>query len=298
MRNHILYDNNDNDNDNGNDNDNDNDNDNSTESIIESPIFNYMINLINDQLYKEECILFNSHVPNSLLCKCLPREKSKKFGWIVPYIATSYYSAWIATTKNHFSYKKAYRKCLTHYRILVSSVSKQIVHFNLDRDESFFTQNVNKYIINNHYDNHDDNNVISQSELIDELMKNQRYLWSENIIHNYTQKMNYCSINSFIPINEEENFEAEADPSEADPSEADPSEADPSEADPSEADPSEADPSEADPIEDDDFTNPSYNGGVSDSSSDQDEDYQEINKNEQQQVTTEAKGWFGWLGWN
>ena len=259
MRNDILY-----------------DNDNSTESIIESPIFNYMINLINDQLYKEECILVNNHIPNSLLCKYLPREKSKKFGWIVPYIATSYYSEWIATTKNHYSYKKAYRKCLTHYRILVSSVSKQIDHFNLDRDESFFTHNVNKYINNNHYDNHydkDDNNkAITQSELIDELMKNQRYLWSENIIHDYTQKMNYCSINSFFPINEEEKFEAEADPS-----------------------------------EDDDFTNPSYEGVADDCNEDEDEDEDEITEAITEAIREsiteeipekEAKGWLGWLGWN
>ena len=170
MKNHILYNNDDNDN-------------NENKSMNEYPIFNYMIDLINDQLYKEECILVNNHVPNSLLCKGLPREKSKKFGWLVPYIANTYYSEWIATGKTDYSKKKAYRKCLTYYRILVSSVSKQIEHFNLDRDVSYFTQNVNKYINNNNNDN--DNNVINQNDIINKLMTNHRYLWSENIIHEY-----------------------------------------------------------------------------------------------------------------
>ena len=92
------------------------------------PIFSYAIKMIIKQLRLDVC----SETP-SLLGKWLPREKSKKFGWLAKHIACSYYSRWltsginISTSDDHsvvLSNKFAERKCLTHYRKMIAGLNR------------------------------------------------------------------------------------------------------------------------------------------------------------------------------
>ena len=97
------------------------------EDISELPIFKYILKLVVKQLQSDIDIINESKKEKnpSLLCKWLPREKSIKFGWLAKYIAMEYYPEWInLTTNNLKTYKKSIRKCLTHYRQIVSYVNK------------------------------------------------------------------------------------------------------------------------------------------------------------------------------
>ena len=97
------------------------------EDISQLPIFKYILKLVVKQLKADIDIINESKTERnpSLLCKWLPREKSIKFGWLAKYIAMEYYPEWInLTTNNLKTYKKSIRKCLTHYRQIVSYVNK------------------------------------------------------------------------------------------------------------------------------------------------------------------------------
>ena len=94
------------------------------------PIFSYAITMIIKQLRSD----IYSETP-SLLGKWLPREKSKKFGWLAKHIACSYYSKWltsginISTNGGHIvvlSNRTAERKCLTHYRKMIASLNRKL----------------------------------------------------------------------------------------------------------------------------------------------------------------------------
>ena len=61
----------------------------------------------------------------SLLARWLPREKSAKFGWIAKFIANEYYSEWRAPVGS-VSTCASDRKCLTHYRKLLSSLNYKL----------------------------------------------------------------------------------------------------------------------------------------------------------------------------
>ena len=106
------------------------------EDISQLPIFKYILKIVVEQL-KTDIDIINENKENemnniiskeknpSLLCKWLPREKSIKFGWLAKYIAMEYYPEWVnLTTNNLTTYKKSIRKCLTHYRQIVSYVNK------------------------------------------------------------------------------------------------------------------------------------------------------------------------------
>lgn len=62
----------------------------------------------------------------SLLCKWIPREKSKKFGWITPILAYNYYKEWIVTANTKETIDIAKKKCLTKFRQLISDVNNRI----------------------------------------------------------------------------------------------------------------------------------------------------------------------------
>lgn len=81
-----------------------------------------LINIINMQL-KKDVEAMHQNKSCSLLAKWIPREKSKKFGWIHEKLAMNYfanYSGEKPWTKN------AIKKAQTHYRQLVSSVNKYL----------------------------------------------------------------------------------------------------------------------------------------------------------------------------
>ena len=89
---------------------------------IKDPLFTTVINLICGQLQCDEKAPIKS-----LVAKWIPREKSKKFGWITPFIAMNYYKQWMGDTKlNSTQFKNAKRKCLTHFRRLISKINKEI----------------------------------------------------------------------------------------------------------------------------------------------------------------------------
>ena len=83
-------------------------------------LFDHIITLVITQLKQDEY----SQNP-SLLAKWIPREKSSKFGWINIFLATRYYSNWM-TNINDPQYLRAKRKCLTHFRQLISSINKKL----------------------------------------------------------------------------------------------------------------------------------------------------------------------------
>ena len=88
---------------------------------LKDPLFTTAINMICGQLQCDE------HAPvKSLVAKWIPREKSSKFGWLTPHIATQYYHKWITPNLSPAQHKFAKRKCLTHFRQLVSKINKVI----------------------------------------------------------------------------------------------------------------------------------------------------------------------------
>lgn len=101
-------------------------------NVFNLPIFKHVIAIIVKQLAKDATGLH----PPSLLAKWLPREKSKKFGWIAKHIACQYYSHWLitnstsVTTKDKsriiLSNKYSERKCLTRYRQLIADLNRTL----------------------------------------------------------------------------------------------------------------------------------------------------------------------------
>jgi Mg-chelatase subunit ChlD len=89
---------------------------------LNDPLFNKVIDIICGQL---QC---DQHAPvKTLLAKWIPREKSEKFGWIVPILATRFYSEWYKDETLTYTQKTAARrKCLTHFRQLVAGINKQL----------------------------------------------------------------------------------------------------------------------------------------------------------------------------
>ena len=93
------------------------------------PIFKTAISCIVAQLKKDS----TAEVP-SLLAKWIPREKSKKFGWLAKYIACEYYAEWFVNNlqpekpldPHYDSGCAAARKCLTHYRKLIATLNKRL----------------------------------------------------------------------------------------------------------------------------------------------------------------------------
>lgn len=99
-------------------------------TIYRLPIFTFIIQMVVNQLRKD----VNSDSP-SLLAKWLPREKSKKFGWLAKHFAYEYFSKWISNTEvsiNHndkpiyIAKHTAERKCLTHYRRLLATINRRL----------------------------------------------------------------------------------------------------------------------------------------------------------------------------
>ena len=89
------------------------------------PLILYCVHLINHRIRKDVAL---SDTKNSLVAKWVPREKSK-FGWLFSMLALNYFKDEFMphhTTDTHPNYNKAFLKCKTHYRKLVSSLNKTI----------------------------------------------------------------------------------------------------------------------------------------------------------------------------
>lgn len=79
------------------------------------PMIRYAIQLMTTQLRKDVQLYENnkSTTSLSLVSKWIPREKSKKFGWLYPYLVQSYYNLKKAPTYQNNKYLKKFRKILT-----------------------------------------------------------------------------------------------------------------------------------------------------------------------------------------
>ena len=89
--------------------------------------FKYIIKLISRQLYIDN-ILMNTKGGNiSLLGRWVPREKSKKFGWIAKYISKDLYSKWIHDKSlDSQKHNLSVRKALTHYRKMIAKLNTEL----------------------------------------------------------------------------------------------------------------------------------------------------------------------------
>jgi hypothetical protein len=82
-----------------------------------------LIDIINTQLHQDINDM-NNNKPCSLLAKWIPREKSKKFGWIHKFLARNYFECvgWGSSGWN----KGATNKAQTYYRKVVSTLNRYI----------------------------------------------------------------------------------------------------------------------------------------------------------------------------
>lgn len=80
----------------------------------------YFIQLINDQLRKD-----NEHTKISLVSKWIPRE-SNKHKKLFQKLAEDYFSYFISSAKSQDSLYKAKRKAYTHYKTIVTKLSKKL----------------------------------------------------------------------------------------------------------------------------------------------------------------------------
>ena len=85
-------------------------------------IFLKLKELITQQL--NEDLTNNNKI--SLVAKWIPRETSKKFGWLTIELAEFYFDKYIKTAKNEFQKTRARNKCLKEYRIIITNLNKQL----------------------------------------------------------------------------------------------------------------------------------------------------------------------------
>ena len=93
----------------------------------EWPVFKFIVKFLTSKL-REEIKSFRVDSLNSvsLIAKWIPREKSKKFGWQTRYFAYEYFNEWLLTAHTERTKKAAQRKCLTHYRKILSIFNRII----------------------------------------------------------------------------------------------------------------------------------------------------------------------------
>lgn len=94
------------------------------------PLFRYAIELLVSQL-KFDLAVYRSTDPDdsytmSLAAKWTPREMSKKFGWISPYISALFYRKIMITASKPASIVQAQKKCNAQFRIMVSRLNRHL----------------------------------------------------------------------------------------------------------------------------------------------------------------------------
>lgn len=87
------------------------------------PLISECIKILNCQLLLD---YFTEKTNISLVAKWIPREKSKKFGWLFPHLAYDYFNEFLYTAKEQNSIINAKKKCKTEYRKLISKLNKNI----------------------------------------------------------------------------------------------------------------------------------------------------------------------------
>ena len=100
------------------------------------PVFNHCISILNKKLALDEYKYEKNIGELSLVSKWIPREKSKKFGWITRHLALDYYKnhSWLKSTLSKSQPQPIYissqnlaeKKALTMYRKITSRLNKEI----------------------------------------------------------------------------------------------------------------------------------------------------------------------------
>jgi hypothetical protein len=88
------------------------------------PMIKYAYDLIIEQLKKD--VLKTRNEELSLVAKWIPREKSKRFGWIFNELAVLYFNNYIQSTNDFEKHVKAVSKCKTDFRVLVAGLNKRL----------------------------------------------------------------------------------------------------------------------------------------------------------------------------
>lgn len=92
-----------------------------------SKCVNTIVILINQQLRIDYEIYSESRpLSISLVAKWIPREKSKKFGWLYYYLTMNYYQHEIPSDQMHPSYERAVSRAFMNYRKMISALNKQL----------------------------------------------------------------------------------------------------------------------------------------------------------------------------
>ena len=85
-----------------------------------------VVHLINQQLRIDAQELQNNGSSFSLVARWIPREKSKKFGWLYYYLAMSYSQHQIPHDTTHPSYERAVNRAFMVYRKIISALNKKL----------------------------------------------------------------------------------------------------------------------------------------------------------------------------
>lgn len=85
-----------------------------------------VVHLINEQLRIDAQELQNNGSRFSLVARWIPREKSKKFGWLYYYLAMSYSQHQIPHDITHPSYERAVNRAFMVYRKIISALNKKL----------------------------------------------------------------------------------------------------------------------------------------------------------------------------
>jgi len=89
-----------------------------------------VVHLINEQLRIDETMMRDTHEDAcgsfSLVAKWIPREKSKKFGWLYYHLAIDFLKHQIPSDTTHPSYERAVNRAFMVYRKLLSTINKRL----------------------------------------------------------------------------------------------------------------------------------------------------------------------------
>ena len=85
-----------------------------------------VVNFINEQLRADMVNLEKGGTSFSLAARWVPREKSKKFGWLYYYLAVNYSHNQIPLDVSHPSYERAVNRAFMIYRKVISAINKKL----------------------------------------------------------------------------------------------------------------------------------------------------------------------------
>ena len=95
-------------------------------SQLYSRLVDKVVHLINEQLRIDAQKLQNNEASFSLVARWVPREKSKKFGWLYYYLAMNYSQHQIPHDVAHPSYERAVNRAFMIYRKIISAINKKL----------------------------------------------------------------------------------------------------------------------------------------------------------------------------